>query len=92
VTWTGKPPVTVPLTRRFVKVRGEERTWKVRAWMDGEHLVVERRMRSTSVAETLLPPERSDELVVVVWVEGSSLGHPVEFRRVYRALAAEAPS
>lgn len=90
VTWTGTAPVTVPLTRRYVKVKGGERPWRVRAWMDGDHLVVERRMRSTSVAETLLPPERADELVVVVWVEGSSLGHPVEFRRVYRALATDA--
>lgn len=86
VTWTGESPLTLPLTRRYVKVKGGERRWKARAWMDGDHLVVERRMRSTSVAETLLPPARADELVVVVWVEGTALAHPVEFRRVYRAM------
>lgn len=85
VTWTGEAPVTLPLTRRYVKVK-DDRNWKARAWMDGDHLVVERRMRSTSVAETLLPPARPDELVVVVWVEGTALAHPVEFRRVYRAM------
>ncbi|MCA9489774.1 MAG: hypothetical protein KC621_07610 [Myxococcales bacterium] len=88
VTWTGESPVTLPLTRHYVKVKGE-RKWRARAWMDGDHLVVERRMRSTSVAETLLPPARPDELVVVVWVEGTALAHPVEFRRVYRAMGED---
>lgn len=88
VTWTGEAPVTLPLTRHYQKVKASPR-WKARAWMDGDHLVVERRRRSTSVAETLLPPERADELVVVVWVEGTGLAHPVEFRRVYRALSGD---
>lgn len=86
VTWTGEAPVAVPLARRWVKVPRAERAWRVRAWMDGPNLVVERRQRATSVAETFLPSARPGEVVVVVWVEAPSLHPAVEFRRVYRAL------
>jgi hypothetical protein len=88
VVWTGELPVTVGVDRRWVKVAREPHRWKVRAWMDGANLVVERRQRATSVAETFLPAQRPDEVVVVVWVEGPSLHPPVEFRRVYRPLSA----
>lgn len=88
VTWTGEAPVTVSLARRWVKVEREPRPWKVRAWMDGPNLVVERRQRATSVAETFLPAQRAGEAVVVVWVEAPSLRPAVEFRRVYRPLDA----
>ncbi len=91
VTWTGEQPVAVSLARRWVKVEREPHRWKVRAWMDGPNLVVERRQRATSVAETFLPAEQPGEVVVVVWVEGPSIHPPVEFRRVYRSLSSPPP-
>lgn len=93
VAWTGEAAVVLPLTRRWVKHEREAHRWKVRAWRDGPNLVVERRQRATSVAETFLPTTAPDEVVVVVWVEGPSLHPPVEFRRVYRTIGApEAPA
>jgi hypothetical protein len=86
VEWTGEAPIPVALDRHWVKVEREPRRWKVRAWMDGPNLVVERRQRATSVAETFLPAQRPGEVVVVVWVEAPTLHPPVEFRRVYRAI------
>ena len=58
----------------------------------GDQLIVERRLKTTILTETLLAPpgvvdERPHELVVVVRIDGSSLDPGVEFRRVYRQLS-----
>jgi hypothetical protein len=58
----------------------------------GERLRLERRMRSTRITETLLPPDRDGPLVSVVRVDGAIVSEGIEFRRVYRSLDTAAPA
>jgi hypothetical protein len=69
---------------RFERSDGE--TCRIRVRETGDKLILERRLRSTRVFETMVPPEADGLLVVVVRVDGSVVEHSIEFRRVYRAL------
>jgi len=67
--------------------RSDGETCRIRLHETGDKLILERRLRSTRVFETMVPPDADGVLVVVVRVDGSVVEHGIEFRRVYRALA-----
>lgn len=73
---------------KWTKVAPEEgQKYRIRVTDLGDQLIVERRLKTTILTETLLTPEEKGELVVVVRIDGSALDPGVEFRRVYRQLA-----
>lgn len=85
VTWGGEDALVLAPGDGWSKLKRDDATWKVRVRQVGDRLSIERRVKSTAIVETLIPPEHQ-ELVVVVRVDGSGLDPGVEFRRVYRAL------
>jgi hypothetical protein len=74
---------------KWTKVVPEDgERYRIRVHELGDQLVVERRLKTTILTETLIQPgEEKRELVVVVRIDGSALDPGVEFRRVYRQLA-----
>ncbi|HHO53121.1 MAG TPA: hypothetical protein ENK18_20160 [Deltaproteobacteria bacterium] len=91
VGFGGDTPVAVELGRGWARIKEDTGVLKVRAWRSGEHLSVERRLKTTSLTETLLPPEDPELLYVVVRIAGSGM-EGLEFRRVYRALDPPDPA
>lgn len=76
------------LDGHWAKASDESGRYKVRLWDEGVRLTVERRYRGLVLRETWLAPAspESDELAVVVALNGATMGSGVEFRRVYRRL------
>lgn len=74
-----------------VAPEGDASRYRIRYHDLGDQLIVERRLKTTILTETLIAPHGGDqppgELVVVVRLDGSSLDPGVEFRRVYRQLS-----
>jgi hypothetical protein len=92
VTFGGEEPVTLPLGKKWSKVRrGDGSTYKMRALLDGEQLVLERRVKASVLTETFLKPVRPDELFVVVRLDATGLATGLEFRRAYDALHDTTP-
>jgi len=82
----GEAPVRLELGGAWARVDCGDARCRVRLRAEGDNLVLVRRLRSTRVEETLLPPADDRTMVAVVHVETSATARPVEFRRVYRAL------
>lgn len=85
VGFGGAPAVSVAVDRGWTRVKEEDGLVKIRAWRSGDRLSVERRLKTTSLTETLLAPDDPEQLYVVVRIAGSGV-EGFEFRRVYRAL------
>lgn len=88
LTYAGDAPVGLLLGRKWTKLRSNRGTMKVRAQLS-DQLILQRRERTIRITETLLEPDSEGMLAVVVRVDGSGIT-PMEFRRVYRNLDAEA--
>jgi len=87
LTLAGEAPVRVEPDGAWVRAECGDAECRVRMREEGDRLVLERKMRSTRVEETLLTPAEDRTMVSVVHVETSAAARPIEFRRVYRALS-----
>jgi hypothetical protein len=87
VALSGEESVRLELNGGWARIeRSDGETCRIRARDAGDKLVLERRLRSTRLFETLVPPDTEGLLVAVVRIEGSVIDHGIEFRRVYRGL------
>ncbi len=90
----GGDPLDLTIGGKAVRVEASEgHTARVKAWWEGEVLVLRRKDANGRLVEAFLPTDDPQMLYVVVELDSSRMSVPLAFRRVYRAkTSADTPA
>jgi hypothetical protein len=82
----GGEALSLEIGARAVKLEDVSgRTLRVKAWWEGEVLVLRSKHEHGSLQEAFLPTDDPETLYLVVELDSSRMSLPLAFRRVYRA-------
>lgn len=87
IGFDGHEPMEVGLDEGWVRFKREDGDrLRIRATWTGDMLVVERKVKASTLVESFLAPKDPRRMYAVVRVSSSVVSPPIEFRRAYAAL------